>query len=80
MCHASVSHKSAKQECPRKSVKQEFFTRVSCMSIQKKCETRVSNKSVLQERFRVSSESVKPACRARVSQKIVLKECFTRVW
>ena len=43
------------------------------------CQTRVSNKSVLQECFRVLRESVLPECATRVSSKSVWQECLTRV-
>ena len=45
------------------------------------CQSRVSNKSVLQECFRVlrERESVLPECATRVSSKSVRQECLTRV-
>ena len=44
-----MSYKSVQQECPHKSVPQEFPTRVTHKSVLQECPTRVSQKSVPQE-------------------------------
>ena len=76
MCHASVSHKSAKQECPRKSAKQDFFYKSVLHEYSKK----VSDKSVQQECLTRAFQSIERECQASVSSKSVPKDCPERVF
>ena len=81
MCQARVPSETVKQECPRKSVKQKSFTRVSCMSIQQECQTTVSSKSVPKDCFEsVWWKSLERDCQARVSHKSVPEECQARMF